>query len=29
MTEKQWTNYELVVNGLTQQIQYNKATVDL
>ena len=28
MTEKQWTNYELVVNGLTQQIQYNKATVE-
>lgn len=28
MTEKLWTNYELVVNGLNQQIRYNKATVE-
>lgn len=26
--EKQWTNYELVVNGLKQQIRYNKITVE-
>ena len=28
MSEKQWGDYELVVNGLPQKIQYNKDTVE-